>query len=407
MALPTSLPGPTALHRSPVWWWRPGRRSALVASATALVLASLGPGVTAAETTLGTATYHVRAGDTLSAIAQATGTSVQDLSALNGLINPDQIRADQVLQVDGTVAGPLQTAAPAARAYVVHPGDTLLGIALANGTSVTQLVQLNALTDPNRIRVGQTLQLPATPTTTANSNLVAKVVADAQHAGGSQMQLEVAAHNLTTGAWVRYHAGDVAPSASVLKLGILAELERQISLGKRAWSPDLRAKVTAMMTVSDNQAADDLIALLGAPAINTSLQNWGLSSTQLLHPFVGEGGPSASAPTAQNHTSAADMAQLVELISTKQLISTAASTEMLGLMASNEDGSKLARLLPKDAQLAHKSGWYDGVANDAGLVTAASGNQWVVAVFTQGADNADAGNQAIAVISRDLYDAWK
>jgi len=45
--------------------------------------------------------------------------------------------------------------------YVVKKGDTLSGIAAAHGTSWKALADLNNLTNPNQLRVGQELRLPA------------------------------------------------------------------------------------------------------------------------------------------------------------------------------------------------------------------------------------------------------
>lgn len=47
----------------------------------------------------GPATYRVRAGDSLSLIAQRFGTDVATLAALNGLTNPDHIEVGQVLRL--------------------------------------------------------------------------------------------------------------------------------------------------------------------------------------------------------------------------------------------------------------------------------------------------------------------
>lgn len=44
--------------------------------------------------------------------------------------------------------------------YTVAPGDTLSGIAQANGTTVGDIVAANALPDPDAIQAGQQLQLP-------------------------------------------------------------------------------------------------------------------------------------------------------------------------------------------------------------------------------------------------------
>ena len=49
------------------------------------------------------------------------------------------------------------SAATCAVTYKVRPGDTLSGIAAANGTTVSSLTQLNGIANPNQIRAGQTL----------------------------------------------------------------------------------------------------------------------------------------------------------------------------------------------------------------------------------------------------------
>jgi lysozyme len=51
----------------------------------------------------------------------------------------------------------------------VQPGDTLSNIATRFNTTVGTLVQLNGITNPNRIFVGQTLILPAATATTPSA----------------------------------------------------------------------------------------------------------------------------------------------------------------------------------------------------------------------------------------------
>ena len=48
--------------------------------------------------------------------------------------------------------------------YVVVPGDVLYEIAVRHGTTPQALADLNELTDPNRIEVGQVLTVPAPAT---------------------------------------------------------------------------------------------------------------------------------------------------------------------------------------------------------------------------------------------------
>ena len=98
--------------------------------------------------------YTVKPGDTLWAIAQRNGVSVQDLVRANGLANPSAIFPGEQL----TIPGQQQTGS-----YTVQPGDTLWGIAHSLGIHLNQLLSLNSVTDPNLIRPGDKLTLPQAP----------------------------------------------------------------------------------------------------------------------------------------------------------------------------------------------------------------------------------------------------
>lgn len=94
-----------------------------------------------------TGTYTVQPGDTLSAIANKYGTTYQNLAAINGIGDPNQIWPGQVLKVTGT--------ASQESTYYVQAGDTLSAIANKFGTTVSNLVSLNHISNPNVIYVGQ------------------------------------------------------------------------------------------------------------------------------------------------------------------------------------------------------------------------------------------------------------
>lgn len=55
----------------------------------------------------------------------------------------------------------IKAAAVAAPTYAVASGDTLSAIARRNGTTTQELARINAIKDPNKLRVGQKLRLPA------------------------------------------------------------------------------------------------------------------------------------------------------------------------------------------------------------------------------------------------------
>jgi len=105
-------------------------------------------------------TWTVRPGDTLSRIASAWHVTVSALAAVNGIADPDLIRIGEVIHKPGSAgSGPAPVASGAT--YMVKTGDTLSAIAATRGTSIPVLVSLNHLSNPDRIYVGQVLHLPA------------------------------------------------------------------------------------------------------------------------------------------------------------------------------------------------------------------------------------------------------
>lgn len=153
--------------------------------------------------------YTVHSGDTLSKIANQFSTTVNTLAHLNDIQNANRIYVGQRLLVRQPAASqpshaqqpatstttttkptpqqPQNTAKPTtnnnhnnvAKTYTVKSGDTLSKIANQFGTNYVQLAQINKISNPNRIYVGQVLQLQAqTASTTqpaANNNSTATV----------------------------------------------------------------------------------------------------------------------------------------------------------------------------------------------------------------------------------------
>ncbi|OJH36419.1 LysM peptidoglycan-binding domain-containing protein [Cystobacter ferrugineus] len=110
----------------------------------------------------GSGSYTVRSGDTLSGIAQRHGTTVNALVQANGIRNPDLIQVGQRLSIPGKggAGAPSAPSAPATGSYTVRSGDTLSGIAQRYGTTVSALAQANGIRNPNLIQVGQKLRVP-------------------------------------------------------------------------------------------------------------------------------------------------------------------------------------------------------------------------------------------------------
>ena len=97
-------------------------------------------------------THIVQYGENLSGIAAKYGTTWQELARINALSNPNIIYQGQSLNVVGG-----QSVATSGYC-VVESGDTLSSIASQFGTTVERLVSANGIVNPNLIYAGQVLK---------------------------------------------------------------------------------------------------------------------------------------------------------------------------------------------------------------------------------------------------------
>jgi beta-lactamase class A len=378
-----------------------------------LLLPLAQPPVESVQAVEGPRRHIVKIGDTLSSIALSYGVAIDELVSLNSITNPNRIAEGATLNLP-TAAG-----SSGRREYIVRPGDSLSSIAAANGTTIVAILENNKLENPNLLKVGQQIVLPtnssgsASPTTATPRPATASAVAigSAQTAVQKLIQTTVPegarvgilAVNLTTGERVEHRAWETFPAASVAKLAVLVEAQRQIEAGTLEVSDATRNDLRNMIVLSDNQAANRLIDRMGSAKINATMAQLGFKSTILRNLFEGAALPSYNGQL--NQTSPGDMVALLTRITTEQLISPTSSRAMRDLMLATRDTSRLPRLLPVEARVAHKSGWYQGVSNDVGIVYSPLG-KFIVAVFTTGSDDAEGESRFIAQVGQTLYKAW-
>jgi LysM repeat protein len=123
------------------------------------------PSVVSSAPATGGGSYVVQPGDTLSGIAAASGMTVDELAAANGLDPSGLLLAGTRLNLSGSSSGagtPASDGGSVSSApgtsggsYVVQPGDTLWGIATANGMTVDELAAANGL-DPRGLLLAGT-----------------------------------------------------------------------------------------------------------------------------------------------------------------------------------------------------------------------------------------------------------
>ena len=127
--------------------------------------------------------HRVQPGDTLDDIAARYRVSSRDLMLVNGLRNANHVEAGQTLKLPSNAViaqsrpkpAPINVT-PGASEHTVERGQTLTQIARAYKLPVATLIDINAISNPNKVTVGTTLYLkaPDLPLAQAEPNPTAK-----------------------------------------------------------------------------------------------------------------------------------------------------------------------------------------------------------------------------------------
>jgi len=180
-------------------------------------------------------------------------------------------------------------------------------------------------------------------------------------------------------------------SASLYKLGVLAEAERRVDAGDLHYGdlitiqPEdvtvdgsfeypgtemtLDDALEAMITISDNGTALALWHLLGGENIDATLTKLGMPD---FHVAYDDSEDNVATPRA--------IGTFFTMLAKRQLISPAASDRMLARLGRQEINDRLPAALPDDVVVAHKTGNLPGLMHDAGIIYTPSGPRVVVAM---------------------------
>ncbi len=155
-----------------IWWIA----CLLIGSVTGLNAAHVKPVTTGPKVV----DYTIKAGDTLSGIAQRYHSSVKEIEKINGVSLPSLLRPGQKVKVPVVPSKTERKSVSSSekvskkretqRTYKVRAGDTLSQIAEKFGTSTAMLLQANSMQNNTLIRVGQTLNIPSVSSSSKKKN---------------------------------------------------------------------------------------------------------------------------------------------------------------------------------------------------------------------------------------------
>jgi len=236
--------------------------------------------------------------------------------------------------------------------------------------------------------------------------------------------LGVAILDLSSGRTLLVNADDVFPTASSIKIAILAEFYRQVQQGKlkrsdfytlspadlvggsgisQALSPGatrltLRDVAALMISVSDNSATNVLIDRIGMENVNGLLDGLGLSRIRLRRKMMDV---KAAAEGRENVASPREMMLLLEALYRGKVLDKQLTDDYFALLGIPKS-SYLPRELPEDLRVANKPGELEGVRNDCGVVFAGK-RPYVICVMSSYLRRESDGGDAIARISGEAY----
>lgn len=196
-------------------------------------------------------------------------------------------------------------------------------------------------------------------------------------------------------------------AASLIKLYIMgAVYEQYDSLAAQYGAAELDRLLTAMITVSDNDAANTLTTYLGGgdsaagiQAVNSFCQAHGYDQTHMGRMLL------ASNENDDNYTSAGDCGHLLQEIYKQDTSGYTHAADMFNLLKAQTRCNKIPAQLPEGVKTANKTGELDNVENDAGIIYD-SKNDVVIVFMSQNLSSADSAQNTIATLSRTIYDYY-
>lgn len=251
------------------------------------------------------------------------------------------------------------------------------------------------------------LSFAAWPVAAQPATISRRVHALIDHFPGS---VSLSAKNLETGATYELRAEDPVPTASTIKLPIMIELFAEAKEGRLDWNQKIeltdRDKVSGsgvlqelsegdllpirdlmhlMIVVSDNTATNLILNRIGGNAVNARMAQLGLRETAVMRKIMqkkifpdptqdsrpegltDEGAKPGNDKWGTGRSCPHDMVAILEKLYRNELVSKAASEEMIEVLKRQHDHTGLGRDM-KDTVIASKSGALDHLRSDVGIV---------------------------------------
>jgi len=210
------------------------------------------------------------------------------------------------------------------------------------------------------------------------------------------------AKNLDTGETYGLNPDERVRTASTIKIAVMIEAFARVIEGKAKWTDEvvltkekkvsgsgilnelsdglkltLRDAVNLMMMISDNTATNLVLDVLTTDAVNARMESLGFKQIKIMRK-VGSGGESAAGKDPENKkyglgmATPREMVRVMEKLERGEVISPAASKEMIELMKREQDRNAIGRSL-WNVPMASKYGALDRLRSAIGILYTKNG----------------------------------
>jgi beta-lactamase class A len=243
--------------------------------------------------------------------------------------------------------------------------------------------------------------------------------------------------DLNIGDTIYWNEKELFHAASTMKTPVMIEVFRQVALGfltlqdtmvvRKEFQSIVDGSWYALETSDDSD--DDVYAKMGTPQtlqylmermitrssnVATNLLMSKVKGDQITATMRQLGAPDilvrrgvednkAYQQGLNNVTTAYDLQVIFEQLAKGKAVNPDASAAMVNILKQQHYNDLIPALLPKDVQVAHKTGWITGVHHDAGIIYLPDGRQYVLVLLSKKCKNEASAVQLLAIISSKIY----
>ena len=243
--------------------------------------------------------------------------------------------------------------------------------------------------------------------------------------------------NLDDGKEILINENEIFHAASTMKTPVMIEFYKQLHQGKLSLEDTLQIKnefksivdgtmyklsefddsdkntynklgqyysinnlIYEMITISSNFATNILIDYIGANNVTKSMKEIGALNINVLR---GVEDIKAFELGLNNTTSAKDLLIVYEKLAKGKIIDKESSAIMINILKDQKYDDIIPKYLPKDIEVANKTGMITGVHHDSGIVFLKDGRKYVIVLLSKNMLDMKSGTEMMARISELIY----